>query len=173
MHWRSYQQLVLPPTTFLAFIAIMLSACLLGSMAISAELSLDHRPAVQPLIRQPKKEQASKFAWPSLTQDQTVALGELLKRSLPGRVVVIWCPGIDCTALQSDFDDAFQIAGLKSDFDRRPVESNDDTGLFVGPPGPDAERLVRAIASTTGFHATVVEAPRDKPLALIIGKRPR
>jgi hypothetical protein len=115
-----------------------------------------------------------RYAWPSLGMDKTIALGEALQ-SLPSKTrVVIWCPGLDCLALQSDLDDAFQIANWDSDFDRRRVDSNDDTGLFVGPRGERADRLAAAIEKATGIHVELVDAPslQIETINLYIGKRP-
>jgi hypothetical protein len=129
---------------------------------------------VQEVTKSKKLPQAaSRFAWPGLGQDATIALGEALKKTIPGKKVVVWCATVDCTDLAADLDDAFQIAGVDSDIDRREIDSSDDVGVFVGPPGPDASKLVQALADTTWVRARIVEAPHDAPLALIIGKKPR
>lgn len=115
----------------------------------------------------------NRYAWPTLGQDRTIKLGEALEGlSPPLKKVVIWCPGEDCLALQEDLDDAFQIAGVKSDFDRRRVDSNNDRGLFVGPKNAMSEVLAATITRTTGIKAEVVDAPDDGTTMIIIGKRP-
>lgn len=116
-------------------------------------------------------DRAARYAWPSLTQDQVIALGESLKGFKAE--VVIFCPGADCSALQADLDDAFQIADWQSDFDRRRVDSNDDRGLFVGPRSMQAEILAAEIKRATGIDAQLVDAPDEGKLVVIIGKRPR
>jgi hypothetical protein len=117
-------------------------------------------------------EPLSRYAWPPLGMDKTIALGEAL-RTLPKSHVVVWCPDMDCLGLQSDLDDAFQIAEWESDFDRRRVESNDEPGLFVGPVNGAAQELASVIERTTGIHVKVVSTPEtSSTINLIIGKRP-
>src|ERR1700722_14530796 len=79
----------------------------------------------------------SRHAWATLGQDKSIALGEALGDK-HGKVT-IYCASPDCRGLQLDLDDAFQIGNWDVDFEDRPVESEADHGLFVGPPGPDAE----------------------------------
>ncbi len=120
----------------------------------------------------PLASKASRYAWPALGMDKTIALGEALAKT-PHSRVIIWCPGTDCTELQADLDDAFQIAGWTTDWDRRRVDSNDEVGLFVGPPDEHAQALADAIEATTGLRVTVTDAPRfDATINLYIGKRP-
>lgn len=114
---------------------------------------------------------ANRFTWPKLGQEKTIVLGEQLKKTLSGRKVTIWCSTPDCTDLAADLDDAFQIAGMPSDIDRREIDSSHDAGLFVG--GPDADILAAAIAKATSINPPIVAMPGDSPLAVIIGKRKR
>jgi hypothetical protein len=150
------------------------------SLAVAAELAVPvdraHKadkagPSLTTTVA--KREPGSRFAWAGLGQDKTIALGELLKKAKFNRKVVIWCSSVDCTDLAADLDDAFQIADVKSDIDRREVDSSSDVGIFVGPFGEDAERLQKAIELTTGLKVKMVSAPEDADLALIIGKKPR
>jgi hypothetical protein len=160
--------------------ALLTVGALIVGLAISAcwgaELTADQVQHVTktnkvPLLSQPRE--VSRFAWPGLGQTKTIALGEALTKAHFKAKVMIWCATIDCTELAADFDDAFQIAGVQSDIDRREIDSSSDHGVFVGPPGPDADKLVQALVATTGLRVGIVEAPHDAPLALIIGKKPR
>src|ERR1700721_1143044 len=66
--------------------------------------------------------QPGRLDWPSLGEDKTDALGESLKGVAPGKVT-IYCGQSRCHGLMLDLDDAMQIAGWKSDFEERQVES--------------------------------------------------
>ncbi len=52
---------------------------------------------------------ASKHAWPDLTQDETIAIGEALS-TLKDAQVHIFCNDAACDDLAHDLDDAMQIA---------------------------------------------------------------
>ena len=113
----------------------------------------------------------SRHSWDTLTQDQVIALGEALKRDFSDVTVTLYCASSECDAVRTDFDDAFQIAGYTSVFEDRSVDSESDTGLFVGPPGKAAEALAADIEKATGIKATLV--PIDvEGLGLIFGKKP-
>jgi hypothetical protein len=112
----------------------------------------------------------SRLSWPTLTQDQTIDLGERLKKLGDLGEVTIYCSSVNCQALRNDFDDAFQIADWKDEFEDRFVDSEADVGLFVGPPGKAATDLADAIEAATGTKPSIV--PLEAPLGLIIGKRP-
>jgi hypothetical protein len=99
-------------------------------------------------------QKPSRLDWPALGEDKTAALGESLKGLPPGKVT-IYCAQSRCHGLMLDFDDAMQIAGWKSDFEERQVESENERGVFVGPPGQDAENLAAALTKV-GFDATIV-----------------
>jgi hypothetical protein len=115
----------------------------------------------------------SRLDWPALGEDKTTALGEALKDVAPGQVT-IYCGQSRCHGLMLDLDDAMQIAGWKSDFEERQVESENETGIFVGPPGQDAENMIAALAKI-GLDATVVGisdeyGQRIDGVGIIIGK---
>jgi hypothetical protein len=139
------------------------AALLLASTAV---LKPAPAPVHEAAIHQVQK--ASRFDWESLGQDKTIALGESLKGVAPGKVT-IYCSRPSCHDLQLDFDDAFQIAGWHSDFESRYVDSEADNGVFVGPPGPDAEALAAALLRSTGLEATVVPIDGIDGVGIIIG----
>ena len=73
-----------------------------------------------------------------------------------------------------DLDDAMQLAGWKSDFEERQVESENEKGIFVGPPGQDAENMIAALGKI-GFEGTAVGINDEygRPIdgvGIIIGK---
>lgn len=156
----------------MAPLGLLLAAELPTASTIASERKADKVVPLLPGQSVPRRE-LSRFTWPGLGQDKTIALGEALKRAGFKREVVIWCATVDCTDLAADLDDAFQIADIKSDLDRREVESSSDRGIFVGPQNSDAQTLAQLITMATGLVVAIVDAPQDKPLALIIGKRPR
>lgn len=111
----------------------------------------------------------SRLAWPGLSQEQVIALGEALKgKGIKG--VILYCASVECSALRTDLDDAMQIADIDSAFEDRLVDSESDVGIFVGGSNaPAARELAQAIAKTTGIlvHDTVIDGVE---LGLIIGK---
>jgi hypothetical protein len=113
--------------------------------------------------------QAGRLDWPSLGQDDTIALGETLKAVSPGRVT-LYCSAPSCHDLELDLDDAFQIAGWQSEFETRFVDSEAAQGLSVGPPGHDAENLAAALFKATGLEATIVPIDGIDGVGIIIGK---
>jgi hypothetical protein len=125
-------------------------------------------------------EQHSRLSWSGLTQDQTIALGEALKRvsdkaagtMMGSPVVTIYCASVNCAALRNDFDDAFQIAGWTSGFEEQPVDSEEDEGIFVGPPGPGAKELGDAITKATDLPVKEVDIGGIEGVGVIIGKKP-
>jgi hypothetical protein len=134
-------------------------------LAGSAILKPSPAPVHEAAIRQVQKP--SRFDWSSLGQDKTDALGEALKGS--GNVT-IFCSQSSCHDLQLDLDDAFQIAGWKSEFESRFVDSESERGIFVGPPGHDAEALAATLAQTTGLEATIAPIDGVEGVGIIIGK---
>lgn len=110
-------------------------------------------------------------AWPSLGQDKTIQIGEALKASGPATVTT-FCANPRCTAFQADLDDALQVAGW-DDLEESSVIVGEETGLLVGPDGPKAQMLVRALRDA-GLPVTVVPinpgASRD--VGVIIAKAP-
>lgn len=164
----------------LLFMLLVLLMILLGRRAYADDFSQRFyfdsvaeakqlKPNPAPVIKSP----SSRFAWAGLGQNKTIALGELLKKTKFSRKVVIWCATVDCTDLAADFDDAFQIAGVEDDIDRRELDSSADVGIFIGPFSEDSEKLLKAIELTTGLKPKMVTAPEGGALALIIGKKPR
>jgi hypothetical protein len=119
----------------------------------------------------------SRFDWPVLGEKKTIDLGEAISKISPDKVqkVILFCANATCQNLRTDIDDAMQIAFWQSTFEDRPVDSEAEKGISVGPPGKKALALAKAIEKTTGIPVTIV--PIDKPdgspideIGVIIGK---
>jgi hypothetical protein len=134
--------------------------------------ALVHTPASVHDAAVHQVQKPSRFDWASLGQDKTIALGEALKGVAPGKVT-IFCSQPHCHDLQLDLDDAMQLAGWQSDFEGRYVDSEGDKGIFIGPPGPEAENLAAALAKATGLQASIVPIDGIDGLGIIIGKTAR
>jgi hypothetical protein len=138
--------------------------------------ALVHTPAPvhEAAIHQVQKP--SQFDWASLGQDKTIALGKALKGMEPGKVT-FYCNTAYCHDLMLDLDDAFQLADWQREVEERQVASEHDKGIFVGPPGKDADAMVSAL-SKVGLRASVVGISDEngKPIegvGIIVGKTDR
>lgn len=115
--------------------------------------------------------------WPSLGEEKEINLGEALntlgnvmdKADRPKKVT-LFCSSMTCANIRKDIDDAFQIAWFDRDFEDRFVGSEGDRGIYVGPPGPDAEALSEAIEATTGYEPVIVPIDGLEGLGVIFGK---
>lgn len=119
-------------------------------------------------------QKPSAFDWASLGQEKTEALADALKDLPPGKIT-FFCQNATCHNLMLDLDDAFQIVGWHESLQMLPVESEEDAGIFVGPPGPDASKMVEILQKTTGLSPAIVDIQGEdgKPiegLGIIIGK---
>lgn len=137
-----------------------------------ADRALKHAVNLDSAVSHIAPEVHSRLSWPSLTQDQTIALGEALKRLSSSTSVTIYCASSNCAALRNDLDDAFQIAGWPSTFEDQFVDSEEDEGLFVGPVNSEAADLAGTITGATGIAVKPVGIDGIKGVGVIIGKRP-
>lgn len=139
-----------------------------------SSVALVQSPSSQPPdVGMHEVDRASRFDWTPLGADKTIALGEALKGVKPGKAI-IYCAHSHCQGLMRDLDDALQLADWKSEFEERQVESESSKGLFVGPPGLDAEN-VKAALEKQGFEVGVVGITDEygQPIdgvGIIIGK---
>lgn len=115
--------------------------------------------------------------WPDLGEEKTIALGEALntlgeamEHGGRTRKVTLFCAQVSCINLRKDIDDAFQIGWFQRDFVDDHVDSESDKGIFVGPPGEDAEALSEAIRTTTGIESVIVPISGIDGVGVIIGK---
>ena len=138
--------------------------------------ALVHKPTPvhEAAIHQVQKP--SQFDWASLGQDKTIALGDLLKSMGPGKVT-FYCNTAYCHDLMLDLDDAFQLADWQREVEERQVASEHEKGIFVGPPGQDADEMVAAL-SKVGLSASVVGISDEngktiEGVGIIIGKTDR
>lgn len=141
----------------LAAVAISLGGYGAVQSTIKPDLAAIHGPA-----------KAGRHDWKALGEDKTTALGDTLKAFKPEKVT-IYCAASSCHQLRADLDDAMQLAGWPSEFEDRPVDSESDAGVFVGPPGDKAEGLVAALAKI-GIDTKIVPIEGIDGLGIIIGK---
>ena len=112
----------------------------------------------------------SRFEWPSLGMDKTIALGDALTKLHTPSKATLYCSSQTCQTLRADIDDAMQIAGWYADFEDRPVDSEADHGICVGPPGAEAAYLARELKVATGTEVTTCPIDGIEGLGIIIGK---
>lgn len=139
-------------------------------LAASANISPSSAPVHESAVHNVMKP--SRFDWAALGQDKVIALGEALKGTAPGKVK-IFSATEESHELALDFDDAFQIAGWQDEIEGRQVESENDYGIFVGPPGDAAEAFKAIIHKTTGIDPEIVPIDGIDGVGLIIGKTKR
>lgn len=96
--------------------------------------------------------------WPELTQKQTIDLGEELNKLNPNEDhhVTLLCHGLACDNIRGSFHEAFTIGWYGDDYEDLPVESEHDHGIFVGPPGKEAEGVKAAIKKVLGWDVQIV-----------------
>lgn len=118
----------------------------------------------------------SKHAWPDLTQDETIALGENLKTVLKGVNVTIFCNDSTCDSLAHDLDDAMQIADVGSTLERSVTPIGAGFSI-VGPQGDQrAVQVADAIKAATSGKLTPQVRSQAIPggsLLIAIGNRQR
>lgn len=155
---------------------------ILGAAALAgAGAAYVHKPEVQlvptAVTQQVTNIKVGHHDWPSLGEDKTIALGEALNTignkmddGSRKKKVTLFCASTACQNIRNDIDDAFQIAWWERDFEDRFVDSEGDVGLYVGPPGKDAEALAAAFKKNTGIEAVIVPIDGIKGLGVIMGK---
>jgi hypothetical protein len=84
--------------------------------------------------------------------------------------VTIFCRDATCHDLQLGLDDAFLVAEWREDLQTLPVDSEEDKGIFVGPPGDAAEFVAAELKQQTGLEASIVPIDGIEGLGIIIGK---
>lgn len=154
----------------------------IGAVAlIGVGVAYQHQPEIKMVptaITQPVTNiKVSANDWPDLGEDKTIALGEALntlgdvmEKGGRTRKVTLFCAQVSCINLRKDIDDAFQIGWFQRDFVDDHVDSESEKGLFVGPPGEDAEALSEAIRTTTGIEPVIVPISGIDGVGVIIGK---
>lgn len=96
--------------------------------------------------------------WPPLTEKQTIDLGELLDKLNPNqdKHVTLLCGSTACQNLRESIHEAFTIGWYGDDYEDVFVESEHDHGIFVGPPGKEADAVATAIHKITGYKVYLV-----------------
>lgn len=118
---------------------------------------------------------ASKHAWPDLSEAEKIALANTLAWLKGGKVIIL-CDGADCRDLQTDIDDAMEDAGVVSTRDRPMVPLGYGIAVVSGPGDGRAPRLAAALKAATGGRLDPKTEAHDSAkdvLIVAIGKRPR
>ncbi len=147
----------------IGFVAIIIGVCALTQSHHAHKVTLVEQNGVM------TQEKAGRFDWPSLDQQQTILIGESLQKSTISKVK-IFCASSACHKISLDLDDSLQIAGISSDFEGDHVDSESDYGVFVGPPGDDANKVAAAITGATHIIPTIVPIDGIEGVGIIIGK---
>lgn len=121
--------------------------------------------------------QASKHAWPDLTDDEKTAIAAVLGTVPPGVKFDIVCNDGACTDLALDIDDALELAGLDSSLDRSLGPLGYGIGIQVNEADLEAARAASA-ALRAGTHGRLdlsvsVAPPNANPpgyVTIMIGK---
>jgi hypothetical protein len=152
-------------------------AALVGALAGAGSQHL--MPAKERIVEKQTQVRvaASKHAWPDLTQDETIAIGEKLSTPLKGVSVGIFCNDSSCDDLAHDLDDAMQIANVGSSLDRSAMPLGYGFAIVSGPNDDRAKIVADAIKDVTaGKLSPDVRRAADVPagsLLIAIGNRPR
>lgn len=115
---------------------------------------------------------ASKHAWPDLTQDETIAIGEQLA-ALKGVRVYIFCNDAACDDLAHDIDDAMEIAGAVSTLDRPAFPPGYGFAVAASKGDQRARVLADAISRATSGRLSpvvLISDTADGAIQVIIGK---
>lgn len=135
----------------------------MASYATVSPPSVQHEAAIHEI------QKPSKFDWASLTPAEVSDLGDALKDGKNHKVTV-FCRDATCHDLQLGLDDAFQVANWNESIETLPVDSEEDRGIFVGPPGPEADFVRAQLEKITGLNAKIVPIDGIEGVGIIIGK---
>lgn len=96
--------------------------------------------------------------WPELTEKQTIDLGEELNKLNPKQdhIVTLLCQASSCQNFRDSIHEAFTIAWYGDDYEDLGVESEHDHGLFIGPPGKEADGVKAAFKKILNIDAKIV-----------------
>jgi hypothetical protein len=148
-------------------LAVALLALFVSALAWNAALNPPH-PA---MLATHQIQKPSRYTWASLG-DETIQLGTALEHTPPGKAT-IFCAASSCHDLALDIDDAMQVAGWQSNIEERPVDSESEDGISVGPPGTDAEAFAERLKEVTGIEPHIVAIDGVDGIGIIIGKTDR
>lgn len=133
-------------------------------------------PIKDRVIEKQVRMAASKHAWPDLTQDETIAIGENLTATLKGMSVSIFCNDSACDELAHDLDDAMQIADVGSTLERSALPLGRGFVIVTNPDDGRGKALADIIRNVTaGKLAPEVQNAKtaDNSLLIAIGARRR
>jgi hypothetical protein len=145
-----------------------------AALLLASYGAVQPKAPVETVVVQHVVQRPGRADWPALGEGKIEALAEALTGMSPVKVT-IYCGQPHCNELKLDLDDAFQLAQWQSQFEERMVESEADKGIFVGPPGQDAENMVAALAKV-GLDAKIVfiSDENNQPIdgvGIIIGRK--
>lgn len=156
-------------------LVISIIALVVAGAALKVSLDTDKQTHAIKIMAasSPRAVEKVKGAWPGLGQEKTIAIGEALTGG-EGSKVIIYCASPDCRAMSDDLDDALQIAGWPSEFERRAALGPSGAGLFIGPDGSQTRKLRDAIAKTLpGTPIEIVPiAVEGGGIGVMFGKKP-
>lgn len=118
---------------------------------------------------------ASKHAWPDLTQDETIAIGEKLA-ALKDVRINIFCNDAACDDLAHDLDDAMEIAGARSSLDHSVLPIGYGFSIMTGDGDDRGQSVADAVKNATAGrlnpgveHSSTAEGA----ILIVIGKHGR
>lgn len=126
-------------------------------------------------IRETTHVRVGAHDWPPLTEEKTIELGELLNTLNPkeDKKVTLLCSSSACQNFRESIHEAFTIGWFGDDYEDVFVESQHDHGIFVGPPGPLADKVATAIHKITGYPVALVGlSDIEGEVGVIFGKYP-
>ena len=131
-----------------------------------------------PVVEKPiSVVEASKHAWPALSDDEKAALTAVLKTLPKGTSFDIVCNTASCDDLAEDIDDAMESAGLGSSLDHSAGPLGYGVGVMVNAADQAAaEKAIAALTKATGGRLdpplTIAKPGQNPPgyVTILIGK---
>lgn len=157
-------------------IALMLAAAIAGTVegvrVVNERVGQVERTARTALLQTPKTAQRNlPGSWEPLPRDKLHALVVQLTGVEDKPSVTLFCADPSCAEIATDLNDALQLAGWPVvRFERRPVDSEADPGISVGPKSSSvAVALVDALQAQ-GLRASLTEIDGIDGVGIIIGQ---
>lgn len=151
--------------------ALAAAAIGIGAYNIEHPAPLQMVPTAE--VREVTHVRAGAHDWPEMSQEKTIDLGEALNKLNPkqDKKVTLLCASTSCQNMRESIHEAFAIGWWGDDYEDRPVESEGNYGIFVGPPGPLADKVATAIHKATGVKVALVGlSDIEGEVGVIIGK---
>lgn len=151
-----------------------MSAAIAAVIAAAVALAVGQLTPRLPLTQIVHSINASKYAWPDLSDAEKAALTAELAW-LRGSKVLVLCGGAECEDLQTDIDDALEDAGVDSTRDKPYAPLAYGLAVWAAPGDVRGERLAASLRSVTDgrLDAKVDRDARAQDPIIAIGKMPR